>query len=105
MLVVPPPLPKKPAANLNIEQLDNAVQLAPVEGHNPRIVSGASVNTKEILSKASKELQKEREEIETVSGAFDSREWVWRTLGFLSDFRVGINLGLLSLALAAANRP
>lgn len=102
MLVVPPPLPKKTAANLNIEQLDNAVQLAPVEGHNPRIVSGASVNTKEILSKASKELQKEREEIETLSGAFDSKEWVWRTLGFLSDFRVAITLGILSLAFAAA---
>ncbi|MBU6386869.1 MAG: hypothetical protein KGS49_13090 [Planctomycetes bacterium] len=94
------PIPQAP--NLNIEQLDNAVQLAPVEGHNPRIVSGASVNTKEILSKASKELQKEREEIETVSGAFDSKEWVWRTLGFLSDLRVAITLGILSLAFGAA---
>jgi hypothetical protein len=53
-----------------------------------------------MLSKASKELQKEREEIDAISGAFDSKEWIWRTLGFLSDFKVPLALGILSLAFA-----
>lgn len=102
MLVVPPPPVKKPVAQATVDELDGSVQLSPVENDNPRSGSGASVNTKEILSKASKELQREREEIESVSGAFDSKEWLSRTVGFLSDLRLVIALSILSLIFSVA---
>lgn len=98
MIVVPPPPVKKAAADIKIDELEAAVQLAPVGGNNPRIVSGASVNTKEILSKASKELERERKEIEDVKGAFDSKEWLSRNFGFLSDTRLILALVALGVA-------
>ncbi len=98
MILVPPPTVKKAPAETKIDELEAAVQLAPVGGNNPRIVSGASVNTKEILSKASKELERERKEIEEVKGAFDSKEWLSRNFGFLSDTRLILALVALGFA-------
>jgi len=98
MILVPPPPVKKAPADIKIDELEAAVQLAPVGDNNPRIVSGASVNTKEILSKASKELERERKEIEDVKGAFDSKEWLSRNFGFLSDTRLILALVALGFA-------
>lgn len=100
MIVVPPPPVNKPADQARLDELDASMQLAPVEGNNPRIVSGASVDTKGILNKASKELERERQEIEAVRGAFDSKEWLSRTFGFLSDTRLIVALVLLGLPFA-----
>lgn len=99
MVKVPPPPIKKPAQSTPIDQLAS-VDLAPVEPTNPRTASGASVNTKAILNKASKEIERERDEIEAVSNPFDSKEWLSRTFGFLSDSRVVLSLVLLGLATA-----
>lgn len=98
MILVPPPPVKKAPADIKIDELEAAVQLAPVGDNNPRIVSGASVNTKEILSKASKALERERKEIEDVKGAFDSKEWLSRNFGFLSDTRLIVALVALGFA-------
>lgn len=98
MILVPPPPVKKAPADIKIDELEAAVQLAPVGDNNPRIVSGASVNTKEILSKASKALERERKEIEDVKGAFDSKEWLSRNFGFLSDTRLILALVALGFA-------
>lgn len=98
MILVSPPPVKKAPADIKIDELEAAVQLAPVGDNNPRIVSGASVNTKEILSKASKELERERKEIEDVKGAFDSKEWLSRNFGFLSDTRLILALVALGFA-------
>jgi DNA-directed RNA polymerase subunit RPC12/RpoP len=98
MILIPPPPAKKAPADMKIDQLEATVQLAPIEGNNPRIVSGASVNTKEMLSKASKELERERKEIEDVKGAFDSKEWLSRNFGFLSDKRLILALVALGIA-------
>ncbi|MCE2800287.1 MAG: hypothetical protein LW724_12075 [Planctomycetaceae bacterium] len=98
MILIPPPPVKKAPADIKIDELEAAVQLAPVEGNNPRIVSRASVNTKDILSKASQDLERERREIQDVKGAFDSKEWLSRNFGFLSDRRLVLALLALSLA-------
>jgi DNA-directed RNA polymerase subunit RPC12/RpoP len=102
MIVVGPPPVKKPTNEIKIDELEASVQLEPVQGNNPRIVSGASINTKEILSKASRELQKERDEIDAVSGAFDSKEWLSRILGFLSDVRMVLTLVALGFLFTVA---
>lgn len=99
MVKVPPPPIKKPVQSTPIDQLAS-VDLAPVEGTNPRSASGTSLNTKAMLNKASKEIERDREEIEAVSRAFDSKEWLSRTFGFLSDSRVVLSLVLLGLATA-----
>lgn len=99
MVSVPAPPVRKPVQSTPIDQLAS-VDLAPVEATNPRTASGASLNTKAMLNKASKEIERERDEIEAVSGAFDSKEWLSRTFGFLSDSRVVLSLVLLGLATA-----
>lgn len=99
MVKVPPPPIKKPVQSTPIDQLAS-VDLAPVEGTNPRSASGASLNTKAMLNKASKEIERDREEIEAVSRAFDSKEWLSRTFGFLSDSRLILALTLIGLASA-----
>jgi DNA-directed RNA polymerase subunit RPC12/RpoP len=99
MVKVPPPPIKKPVQSTPIDQLAS-VDLAPVEATNPRTASGASVNTKAMLNKASKEIERERDEIEAVSSPFDSKEWLSRTFGFLSDSRLVLSLVLLGLATA-----
>ncbi len=99
MVKVPPPPIKKPVQSTPIDQLAS-VDLAPVEAIDPRTAGGASLNTKAMLNKASKEIERERDEIEAVSGAFDSKEWLSRTFGFLSDSRVVWSLVLLGLATA-----
>jgi len=99
MVKVPPPPIKKPVQSTPIDQLAS-VDLAPVEATNPRTAGGASLNTKAMLNKASKEIERERDEIEAVSGAFDSKEWLSRTFGFLSDSRLVWSLVLLGLATA-----
>jgi hypothetical protein len=97
MVKVPPPPIKKPVQSTPIDQLAS-VDLAPVEATNPRTASGVSVNTKAMLNKASKEIERERDEIEAVTSPFDSKEWLSRTFGFLSDSRVVLSLVLLGLA-------
>ena len=99
MVKVPPPPIKKPVQSTPIDQLAS-VDLAPVEATDPRTAGGASLNTKAMLNKASKEIERERDEIEAVSGAFDSKEWLSRTFGFLSDSRLVWSLVLLGLATA-----
>jgi hypothetical protein len=99
MVSVPAPPVRKPVQSTPIDQLAS-VDLAPVEATNPRTAGGASLNTKAMLNKASKEIERERDEIESVSGAFDSKEWLSRTFGFLSDSRVVWSLVLLGLATA-----
>jgi hypothetical protein len=99
MVKVPPPPIKKPVQSTPIDQLAS-VDLAPVEATNPRTASGASINTKAMLNKASKEIERERDEIEAVTSPFDSKEWLSRTFGFLSDSRVVLSLVLLGLATA-----
>jgi hypothetical protein len=99
MVKVPPPPIKKPVQSTPIDQLAS-VDLAPVDATNPRTAGGASLNTKAMLNKASKEIERERDEIEAVSGAFDSKEWLSRTFGFLSDSRLVWSLVLLGLATA-----
>jgi len=99
MMSVPAPPVRKPVQSTPIEQLAS-VDLAPVEATDPRTAGGASLNTKAMLNKASKEIERERDEIEAVSGAFDSKEWLSRTFGFLSDSRVVWSLVLLGLATA-----
>ena len=99
MVSVPAPPVRKPVQSTPIDQLAS-VDLAPVEATNPRTAGGASLNTKAMLNKASKEIERERDEIEAVSGAFDSKEWLSRTFGFLSDSRVVWSLVLLGLATA-----
>lgn len=99
MVKVPPPPIKKPIQSTPIDQLAS-VDLAPVEATNPRTASGASINTKAMLNKASKEIERERDEIEAVTSPFDSKEWLSRTFGFLSDSRVVLTLVLLGLATA-----
>ena len=99
MLTVPARPVKKPAQATPIDQLAS-VDLAPVEGTDPRTASGASLNTKAMLNKASKEIERDREQIEAVSRAFDSKEWLSRTFGFLSDSRLILALTLIGLASA-----
>ena len=99
MVSVPAPPVRKPVQSTPIDQLAS-VDLAPVEATNPRTAGGASLNTKAMLNKASKEIERERDEIEAVSGAFDSKEWLSRTFGFLSDSRLVWSLVLLGLATA-----
>ena len=99
MVSVPAPPVRKPVQSTPIDQLAS-VDLAPVEATNPRTAGGASFNTKAMLNKASKEIERERDEIEAVSGSFDSKEWLSRTFGFLSDSRVVWSLVLLGLATA-----
>ena len=100
MLVIPPPPVKKPAVEIKISELEASVPLSPLEGNNPRVITGASVNTKEILSKASRELEREKQEIDSARGAFDSKEWLSRTFGFLSDLRLVATLFILGLVFA-----
>ena len=100
MLVIPPPPVKKPAVEIKIIELEASVPLSPLEGNNPRVITGASVNTKEILSKASRELEREKQEIDSARGAFDSKEWLSRTFGFLSDLRLVATLFILGLVFA-----
>jgi len=93
----PAPKPKKKPTETRWDERDTSVQLAPAEGANPRIVSRETVNTKSILDKAAEELKREAEELDGVSGVFDTEDWLAMVFGFLSDRSLVVAVAILSI--------
>lgn len=93
----PAPKPQKKPTETRWDERDASVQLAPAEGASPRVGSRETTNTKSILDKAAEELKREAEELDGVSGTFDTEAWLAMVFGFLSDRSLVIAIAVLSL--------
>jgi hypothetical protein len=98
---IPSPPVKKKIPKIVIDDAVADVRLAPVESTNPRTQMGDSIKTKEILDKAAIEADRERQEIESVVVAFDSRRWLSMIFGFLRDPGIVFLAVLLGIFAAA----
>jgi hypothetical protein len=98
---VPSPPVKKKMPKIVIDDAVADVRLAPVESTNPRTQTGDAIKTKEILDKAAIEADRERQEIESVAVAFDSRRWLSMIFGFLRDPGIVFLAVLLGIFAAA----
>ena len=84
-VTVPARPAKKKVVEMRLDESVADVKLSPVEGASRRNDALGSTKTKEILDKAAVDLQRERQEIDPVSVAFDSKRWMQLIFGFLRD--------------------
>lgn len=94
-----PPVKKKPPKF----ELDDAVadvRLSPVDGPNPRTPTSSTDKTKELLDKAAVEAERERQELESIALAFDTKRWLSMIFGFLRD--PGVVFLTIALGICAA---
>lgn len=95
---VPSPKIKKKPAKMPMQQESGPeVRLSPVQGTNPRQPQAESAQTKQILEKAAREMEREREELDPVATSFDSKRWLSMIFGYLRDPGVIIVAGTLGI--------
>jgi len=81
---VPKPIVKKKAPEIKLDE-SVSVKFSPIDSKNSRDSYSPNGNAQEILEKAAVESDREREELEEVNFAFDTKRWIGLIFGFLQD--------------------
>jgi len=92
---VPSPPKRNKLADVKLDAEVAKVTFAPIDSLSVHGTNSSTEKTKEILDRAEKTMETEREEYQDLSGSFDTKRWMGFLFGFLRDpFVIAATIGL-----------
>lgn len=91
---IPSPPAKKKQQEIKLEE-GPGVSFAPIDSQSSRVQESSKQKTDELLDKAAEAVDKERQELDDLTGTFDSKRWLGLIFGFFKDSKViAVTVGL-----------